>query len=427
MTRHADHEPGSWKAPAAPAPTAGLAVPGLSRRGLLRSAGLGAGALAVSGLLEACGVGGTPAGTETGARLPNAGLGTKEWWSKQKLHHQFSFANWPEYIDTSHGTHPSLDLFKRETGITVNYSEAVNDNNAFYAKIQPSLKAGQYTGFDLIVTTTNDPPLGFYIENGYLIPLDHSRMANFNRYADPLVKSPSWDPGNRYTMAYQSGWTILAYNTKAIDRPIDSWLDLWDPAFKGKVGMMSIPSETGAMALVAIGKNPPTSTPADWQAAAKKLEEQKPLVRGYWDTSYIDQLKTGNTWISMAWSGDIFQANLNGYTHLKPVMPKEGGLFWTDNMCIPYTAQNPLDAMTYMDFTYRPDVQAMMDNYINYVSPVPAAKNIILSKYHSPQVANSPWVFTSAEFEKLARFYPQWKDYSHVSLWNRTFEPIFES
>jgi spermidine/putrescine transport system substrate-binding protein len=76
------------------------------------------------------------------------------------------------------------------------------------------------------------------------------------------------------------------------------------------------------MTLVAMGKNPPTSTPADWRAAAKKLEEQKPLVRGYWDASYIDQLKNGNTWISMAWSGDIFQANLNGYTHLKPVMPK---------------------------------------------------------------------------------------------------------
>jgi hypothetical protein len=69
----------------------------------------------------------------------------------------------------------------------------------------------------------------------------------------------------------------------------------------------------------------------------------------------------------------------------------------------------------------------MMDNYINYVSPVPASKEILTSKYHNPQVANSPWVFTSAEFEKLARFYPQWKAASQVNLWNRTFEPIFES
>jgi hypothetical protein len=63
----------------------------------------------------------------------------------------------PEKEKLPRDTHPSLDLFKRETGITVNYSEAVNDNNAFYAKIQPALKARQYTGFDLIVTTTNDP------------------------------------------------------------------------------------------------------------------------------------------------------------------------------------------------------------------------------------------------------------------------------
>jgi hypothetical protein len=59
-------------------------------------------------------------------------------------------------------------------------------------------------------------------------------------------------------------------------------------------------------------------------------------------------------WHAVAWSGDIFQANLNGYAHLKPVMPKEGGLFWTDSMCIPYIAGNPLDAMTYMDYAYRP-------------------------------------------------------------------------
>lgn len=412
-----------------PAVWRGLTQPRLSRRELLKYAGAGAGALGLAAFLEACGVktSGGGGGGGGGSSLPNAHLGTKEWWSKQTLHHEFSFANWPEYIDTSHGRHPSLDLFTRETGIKVAYSEAVNDNNAFYAKIQPSLRAGQYTGYDLIVSTTNDAPLGFMIQGGQLVPIDHSRMTNFDKYADPLVKSPSWDPGNRYTMAYQSGWTILAYNTQAIDRPIDSWLDLWDPAFKGKVGMMNIPSETGAMALLATGKNPATSTPTDWRAAAQKLQEQKPLVRGYWDTSYIQQLKNGNTWISMAWSGDIFQANLNGYTHLKPVMPKEGGLFWTDNMCIPYTAQNPLDAMTYMDFVYRPDVQAMMDDYINYVSPVPAAKEVILSTFHDPTVANSPWVFTTPAFEQLARSYYQWKNVGELNLWNSIFEPIFLS
>lgn len=407
-----------------PSMIAGMTNQRFSRRGLLRSAGLGVGMLGLSAVLDACGVqGGTPSGGSS-VRLPNAGLGTAAWWAKQHLHHQFSMANWPEYIDTSNGTHPSLDLFKRKTGITVSYHEAVNGNPEFYSKIQPALKANQYTGYDLIVTTTGDPQINYYINDGYLIPLDRTRMANFNKYADPQVKSPAWDPGNKYTMAYQSGWTILAYNTKMIKRPITSWLDLWDPAFKGKIGMMNIPSELGSAALLAIGKNPATSTVADWHAAAKKLQEQRPLVRGYWDTSYIEQLKNGNTWISMAWSGDIFQANLNGYTHLKPIMPTEGGLFWTDNMCILYNARNPLDAMTYMDYVYQPDVQAMMDNYIQYVSPVPAAKEIIATKYHDPKAADSPWVFTSPAFRKKTRYYPNWKNATVVNEYNSIFEPI---
>ena len=38
------------------------------------------------------------------------------------------------------------------------------------------------------------------------------------------------------------------------------------------------------------------------------------LVRGYYQQSYIDELARGDTWISMAWSGDIFQQNLSSGT-----------------------------------------------------------------------------------------------------------------
>ena len=53
----------------------------------------------------------------------------------RQLNHQLNFANWPYYIDTSHGTHPTLDTFKQQTGIQVNYKPVINDNQAFYAKI----------------------------------------------------------------------------------------------------------------------------------------------------------------------------------------------------------------------------------------------------------------------------------------------------
>ena len=74
----------------------------------------------------------------------------------------------------------------------------------------------------------------------------------------------------------------------------------------------------------------------------------------------------------MAWSGDIFQQNLSSGSHLKFVIPDEGGTLWTDNMMIPKYAQNPVDAMMLMDWYYRPPIAAQLTESINYISAVPA-------------------------------------------------------
>jgi spermidine/putrescine transport system substrate-binding protein len=55
----------------------------------------------------------------------------------------------------------------------------------------------------------------------------------------------------------------------------------------------------------------------------------------------------------MAWSGDIFQLNLEGdASGLQFAIPSEGVVIWTDNMCIPVGVENPVDAITYMDYVY---------------------------------------------------------------------------
>ncbi len=402
----------------------GLLQRRVSRRDLFKGA---AGATGLAALLAACGTPGTA--PQAGQKLPNAGLGTSAWWDKQKKTGALDFANWPFYIDTYHGTHPSLETFTKDTGINVKYFEVIQDNAEFYAKVRPALQAGQTTGYDLMVLTNNSPVFGFILNAGWVIPLDHRQMVNFNKYASPLVKNPAWDPGNKYSMAWQSGYTVMGYNTKAIKRPITSVNDLFDPAFKGKVGMFSDLAELGSAGLLAIGVTPATSTPDDWKKAAAKLMQQRDagIVRNYYDQSYIKALEDGDLLISQVWSGDVFQANLNGYHELKALMPKEGGMFWTDNMMIPYTAQHPEDAMTYMDFVYRPDVQAVIENYNNYVSPVPDAKSIIANKLNNAVVANSPWVFPTSAFDQLTRTYYQYKSQQDLDEWNGIFQPIVQA
>ena len=433
---------GQGETPVDPSLWRGITQPRLSRRQVLASAGTGAGALGLSAFLAACGVkGNNPSATGSS---PAGGVGTTAWWAKQQLHHTVNFANWPYYLDVLKGKHPSLQHFTQTTGIKVNYTEPINDNVGFYAKIRPSLAAKQYTGFDIIVMTNNTPnALGYLLENGWLIPLDQSMMTNFYKYASPLVKNPAWDRGNKVTMAWQSGFTTVAYNSKMITNPGNSVDILFDKRYAGKVGMMSDPYELGSVGMLALGIDPATSTESDWAKAAKKLQQQKSdgIVRAYYDQSYIGHFKNGDTVVTQAWSGDIFQANLNSkYADLKMMVPQQGMMFWTDNMCIPLYAQNPKDAMTLMDFYYAPDVQAVVEYYNDYVCPVPGAKQVLLNptgwaadtlKAMKPEIglatsvtANAPTVFPPEDYLKQARNYRTYKTAEEVKAWNDLFLPI---
>jgi spermidine/putrescine transport system substrate-binding protein len=296
------------------------------------------------------------------------------------------------------------------------------------------------------VTTTNSPALGELIANGWLTPLDQSMMTNFRRYASRLAENPPWDPGNVYTMAWQSGWTAIGYNSRLVTDPGTSVGILFDQKYAGRVGMMSDPEELGSVGLLAIGVEPATSTEAEWHRAAAYLQKQKSagIVRGYYDQSYIDKLESGEVVVSQAYSGDIFQANLQSqYRDLRLLMPVEGGMFWTDNMCIPLHAQNPKDAMVLMDYFYQPQVEAVVEYYNDYVCPVPSARLELLSptgwaasalaamkqEIGEPPsyTADSPLVFPTPQYQARSKNYFQFENTEQLAAWDRLFAPIAAS
>jgi spermidine/putrescine transport system substrate-binding protein len=385
----------------------------------------GATAAAVAGLgsvLSACGIAGT---RDTGAP---ASFDWSSWWSKQQKHGVLDWANWPLYIDTSHGRHPSLERFTKQTGIHVNYRPVIQENASFFAQISPVLQARQGIGYDLIVIS-DGWELTQMIANRWLIPLDHSRIPNFRRHAGPIAVHPSFDPRNRYTVTWQAGITGIGYDPRMTGREITSVKDLWDPAFKGKVGMMSDDTELGSVGMLALGIDPVSSTPADWKRAAALLTKQRDegLVRQYYDQSYIKALEDGDTWISQAWSGDIFQANYSGFKHLKFVIPKEGGMLWHDNCMIPLHAQNPVDALEWVNFYYQPPIQAMIEDWVNYLCPVPAAKGLIANKLNDPSVADSQLVFPSPSTNRRLRDYYDFRGIDDHDEWTSIFQPVYQS
>jgi len=177
------------------------------------------------------------------------------------------------------------------------------------------------------MVVTNGIEFTELVELGYLVPLDHSKLPNFAKYAAPIYKNESFDPGNRYCVPYVTGYTGVAYNPKYVKDPITGIADLWNPKYKGKVGMMSDVQEIGNFGMMLNGVDPEKSTPKDWadrggqaQAAAQRGDRAQVLRPGL-----CEGLDAGDIWITMAWSGDMFQRERDQRDELSVHHPEGGG------------------------------------------------------------------------------------------------------
>ena len=352
-----------------------------------------------------------------------------------------NFTNWPLYIDQDDdGNSPTIQQFEEETDIDVTYSEAIQDNTSFFGTIQPQLEAGQSTGHDIIVMT--DWMIGNMIELGYLEPINVERdVPNFVEGADPVYLERSYDPGNQYSVPYQSGITGIAYNPELVDEEITSLDQLFDPEFIqkycGQIGMFSEMRDVVSLALLYNGVTPEEATIEDVEAAQEVLLEQAECVRGYYGNEYADDLANGSLAITMAWSGDVFQLQFDN-PDLTFVVPDEGGILWTDNMAIPKGAEHPNDALAMMNYLYEPEVAAQVAEWVNYITPVPGAQEIIRQHAEEAEaegdtetaeyltaVADSPLVFPTEDM--LSRLY-SYKVLSEDEerQWNELFQEVVQ-
>ena len=281
------------------------------------------------------------------------------------------WANWPLYIDINdNGKYPTIEQFTKQTGIKVNYQEAINDNSEFFGIIQPDLAANRSIGYDVI--TPSDWMVAKLIRLGYLQPLDKSLLPNWNANAQDLFQNPWYDPGNVYSVAWQSGLVGIGYNPKLTGRDITKFDDLFDPAFKGNVGMFSEMIDTMSMTLLSLGIDPHTATDADAQQAQQKLlaASQAGQFQQFYGNDYYDALAGGNVAVTMAWSGDISQMQLYDNPDVKFVVPQEGGMLFVDNMVMPKVVDHPADAYKLMDYWYSLEAAVPLTEYIGYYSPV---------------------------------------------------------
>ena len=298
-----------------------------------------------------------------------------------------TWSNWPLYIDP--GKDGTLANFEQDTGVKVDYVEDINDNQAFFAKLQPTLAEGDSEGRSLI--TVSDWLAAKMYDLGYLQRIDPSAVPNVEKNLIPALRHPSADPERDFTVPWQAGMTGIIVN-KELAPDIDSISDLFDPKYKGHITMLTELRDTVPMTLKSMGIDPDTATPEQWMEAVDKIKAaaDSGQIRKFTGNDYIRELASGDAWASLGWSGDAVQLQADN-PNIEFVMPKEGCMLWSTSLEIPVGAPNPEAAQALMNYVYDPKVQADIAEWVNYVTPVKGVKEVLAKK--DPKLAENQFIF----------------------------------
>ena len=357
----------------------------LTRRRILQRGAAGALSASALAYLAAC-----------GTDEPSGGDGEKaaeeKTIPKGKIATSMYIANWPLYIDEKR---TALKSFQEKNGTKIKYVEEVNDNDQFFGKVRQQYEQGSSGGRDIHVVT--DWMADRMIRLGYVQKFDKSTMPNADKNLIERLKSPPFDPGRDFSMPWQSGLTGIIYRKDLVKRTPKSVEDLFDPAYKGKVTMLSEMRDSVGLVAAWQGADPEKATVDEYLKAIDKIQEEvdSGQVRGFTGNEYIKDIPKGDSVIIFGWSGDAVQLQADN-PNIDFVLPESGGMLWTDNMQIPVGAPHAYTAEKFIDYVYQPEVQAPIEAYVNYICPVNGTKEVIAKT--DKELAENPLIFPDEAF-----------------------------
>ncbi len=342
----------------------GSARPGASRRAVLKGAGVTAFGIGSVAALKLPFFSVAPAEVEAGACIGDDLSETQK---------EVIISNWPAYIDPRKKATSTVSVFQDRTGITVDYTDDVNDNNEFYAKVKNQLGSCEPINRDMMMLT--DWMAAKMIGLGWIQPLDKAKVPNLHANLIEPLRNRQWDPDLEYHAPWQSGLTGIAYNAAATGevKSFDEMLTRSD--LKGRISLLSEMRDTMGFMLKVVGADPSDFTDDQWKDAIDRLKQvvADGQVRAFTGNEYVQDLAAGNIVACEAWSGDVIQIQFDN-PDIKFVAPEEGLSLWSDNMIIPNLASHHSNAEAWIDYYYEPETAAKLAAWVNYICPVEGAR-----------------------------------------------------
>lgn len=284
--------------------------------------------------------------------------------------------NWGEYMDPQ-----VLELFEKETGISVTYDE-YETNESMY----PIIAKGA-ADYDLICPS--DYMIQKMSDEGLLEPINWSRIPNAKNIDDQYFEfARGYDENNTYSMPYLWGTVGILYNKKMVKGPIDSWGVLWDTRYQDDILMQKSVRDAFGVALKYLGYSLNTTDEAQLDEAKQKLLEQKHsgVVQAYVVDEVRDKMIAGEAAMGVIYSGEALTC-MEENEDLAYVIPKEGSNLWMDNFAIVKGAKNKENAEKFLNFLCRPEIMKMNFEYITYSVPSSKARELLPDEYKNSIIA----------------------------------------
>ncbi len=295
--------------------------------------------------------------------------------------------NWPGYMPQE-----LLDTFEQEYGVRVRYV-----TYGSMAEAERSIRDGS-VAFDVAVLEYDT--IQVLSAAGLLAEIDQRRVPNFE-HIGASFRDLAFDPGNRHSMPFMWGSTLLIVRPDLLASPLTGWADLWDPALAGNVLAREEPDEMMGVALKSLGYSVNSDDEAELAAAGQRLMDLKDAITfvGVESAEAVAPLLSGEAAVLIGWPGDVVYAQGQN-SAIQYVMPREGALLWGDALVISTLSQHQRAAELFIDFVLRPEINAMVVNAYSYATANESAKRFV-----QPEIAGNPIVFPPAQFLNTAEWY----------------------
>jgi putative spermidine/putrescine transport system substrate-binding protein len=207
---------------------------------------------------------------------------------------------------------------------------------------------------------------------------------------------------------------VILYNPQRVTPAPTSYADLWDPRWRGRVGLSDLLYAQYVETAALVGGGSPSNFDPAWD----KLREWKALGGKVYPSNeaLAAGLQSGEVWLTVMWLARGFMWKKAGIP-LEHAVPSEGATSITFEWAVPKNARNKPQAWRYLNAALDPRAQVGFADRMGYVptvtdAPLPEAlaRQISLTPEQQANLLTPDYAYLAQNHQRVLEF------------WNREFK-----